>query len=122
MSANLNKVEKKLAQLRAAKAKEESKSKENIEKLTKKYNEDAKLLKANFDKKVAESKDDLASKLSAINPEIDFFEKRRKAIIELEEKMEAEFKKVDERSGGKPSKEDDEEPTPEESSEYFVEQ
>lgn len=85
MAKELDVIEKKLSALKANKAKEEAKSKEFIEKLTAKFNEDSKNLKAIYDGKVADSKKDLNSKLAVLNPDIAYYEKQKKALEDLEE-------------------------------------
>lgn len=83
MAKELDVIEKKLSALKATKAKEETKSKELIEKLTAKFNEDSKNLKAIYDGKVADSKKDLNSKLAVLNPDIAYYEKQKKTLEEL---------------------------------------
>ncbi len=83
MAKELDFIEKKLAALKASKEKEENKSKELIDKLTNKFNEDSKNLKATFDSKVNDSKKDLQTKLAVLNPEISFYEKQRDAYLKL---------------------------------------
>lgn len=105
---SLNKVEKKLAQLKASKEKEEKRLKDNLDKLTAKYNEDQKTLKAAFDEKVAEARAEGSSRIAKITPEIDFLEKQRKDIIKLQAQMEQLERAYDDRmSSGKVSPKDD---------------
>lgn len=102
MSKELDTIEKKLAALKASKEKEENKSKEAIEKLTKKYEEDSKNLKAIFDGKVNDNKKDLNEKLAKLNPEIKFFEDKKATCIKLEQQMKDLFGDVQDRmKGGK---------------------
>lgn len=101
---SLNKVEKKIAQLKANKEKEEKRLKDNLDKLTAKYNEDQKNLKVAFDAKVAEAKAEGSSRIARITPEIDFLEKQRKDIIKLQAQMEQLERAYDDRmSSGKAS-------------------
>lgn len=105
---SLNKVEKKLAQLKASKEKEEKRLKDNLDKLTAKYNEDQKTLKSAFDEKVAEARAEGSSRIAKITPEIDFLEKQRKDIIKLQAQMEQLERAYDDRmSSGKVSPKDD---------------
>lgn len=105
---SLNKVEKKIAQLKANKEKEEKRLKDNLDKLTAKYNEDQKNLKAAFDAKVAEAKAEGSSRIARITPEIDFLEKQRKDIIKLQAQMEQLERAYDDRmSSGKASSSDE---------------
>ena len=102
MSKELDTIEKKLAALKASKEIEENKSKEAIEKLTKKYEEDSKNLKAIFDGKVNDNKKDLNEKLAKLNPEIKFFEDKKATCIKLEQQMKDLFGDVQDRmKGGK---------------------
>ena len=105
---SLSKVEKKIAQLKANKEKEEKRLKDNLDKLTAKYNEDQKNLKAAFDAKVAEAKAEGSSRIGRITPEIEFLEKQRRDIIKLQAQMEELERAYDDRmSSGKGSKDDE---------------
>lgn len=88
MSAELTKIEKKLTQLKANKEKEEKRLKDSLDKLTVKYNEDQKNLKATFDGKVAEAKKEASIRIGTITPEIEFYEKQHREISKLEAQME----------------------------------
>lgn len=88
MAKELDFIEKKLAALKASKEKEEKKASEIYEKLTNKFTEDSKSLKATYDSKVAESKKDLQAKLAVLNPEISFYEKQRDAYLKLKKDIE----------------------------------
>lgn len=89
MSVELKNVEKKLAQLKATKEKEETKTKENIDKLTAKYNEDAEKLKATFESKKSAMQKDLDDKMNELKPQIGKFEQIRKKLESIERQMEA---------------------------------
>lgn len=108
MSANTLKIEKKLQSLQAQKAKEEDKLRNNIAKLTEKYNEDAKNLKAVFESKVAKAKEESNAIISNITPEISFYEKKKADLEKLEAQMAALQGDVDARMTNK-SKEKTEE-------------
>lgn len=103
MSSELKTIEKKLQQLKANKAKEEKRLKDNVEKLTTKYNEDQKKLKDAFDVKIAEEKKESASRIAVLTPEIAFYEKQQREISKLEEQMEMLRKGLNDRlNAGKP--------------------
>lgn len=103
MSSELKTIEKKLQQLKANKAKEEKRLKDNVEKLTVKYNDDQKKLKEAFDGKITEEKKESASRIAVLTPEIAFYEKQHREISKLEEQMEMLRKGLNDRlSAGKP--------------------
>lgn len=105
MSKELDTIEKKLAALKATKEKEENKSKEIIEKLTKKFEDDSKNLKAIYDGKVNDNKKDLNEKLAKLNPEIKFFEDKKATCIKLEQQMKDLMGGVQDRINGKDKEE-----------------
>lgn len=106
MSASLTKIEKKLLQLKTNKEKEEKRYKESVEKLTNKYNEDQKALKANYNGKVAETKNEFNEKMKIINPEIEFYEGQKQALMKLEAEMASIQEMTNARLSGKPSEEE----------------
>ena len=102
MANELQTIEKKLTQLKTSKEKEENKSKEFIDKLTNKYNDEAKKLETAYKEKVADNRKELQGKLNILNPEIEFYEKQKSQYIKLAEQQAAIFKGVQERMSNKP--------------------
>ena len=99
MAASITKINKKLASLKSAKAKEEQRHKEQVEKLTAKYAQDAQALKDNYELKLMALKEDNANKLNELNPEIEFYTKQKNAIEKLQAQLENLDRATDERLG-----------------------
>lgn len=109
MASSLNKIEKKLNQLLAKKAKEEAKYKDTVEKLTVKYQEESKALKDTYDEKVRSLKEENRKKMDELSPEIDFYTKQKQSIERLEAQLRNIELATDERMNNNAKKSDNDE-------------
>lgn len=88
MASGITKLDKKLSQLKASKAKEEARFNDAVNKITDKYEKERAELERKFKEQIKEQKEINNAKIAELTPEINFYTKQRAQMLKLEKQLE----------------------------------